>query len=174
MTASPQALSRTDAQIEAMSAEEVLGWAYEEFGESLCISCSWQKQSSVLVHMISELGLDVDIVELDLFFKETYETRERLVELRLTLIVPDVLTIAEQHKVEGPNLWEKSPTTAATSARSSHSFGRWSPTMRGSPAFAASSRRHARTRRSSSIPTATACGRSSRSPTGRRTSGATS
>ena len=60
--------------------------------------------------MISGLGLDVDgIVELDthLFFKETYETRERLVErYGLTLIVPDVLTIAEQHKVEGPNLWE--------------------------------------------------------------------
>jgi len=82
VTASLQQLSRTDAQIEAMSAEEVLSWAYEEFGESLCISCSWQKQSSVLVHMISELDLDVDIVELDthLFFKETYETRERLVE----------------------------------------------------------------------------------------------
>jgi phosphoadenosine phosphosulfate reductase len=38
--------------VEAMSAEEVLVWAYDEFGDKLCLTCSWQKQSSVLVHMI--------------------------------------------------------------------------------------------------------------------------
>jgi phosphoadenosine phosphosulfate reductase len=105
-------LSRTDAQIEALSAEDVLLWAYEEFGERLCLSCSWQKQSSVLVHMVSELGLGIDVVELDtqLFFKETYDTRDRLVErYNLTLIQPEVLTVAEQHKREGPNLWESQP-----------------------------------------------------------------
>ena len=105
-------LSRTDAAIEALSAEDVLLWAYEEFGERLCLSCSWQKQSSVLVHMVSELALEVEIVELDthLFFKETYETRERLVErYGLSLIQPEVLTVAEQHKREGPNLWETNP-----------------------------------------------------------------
>lgn len=105
-------LSLTEAEIEALRAEDVLRWASEEFGERLCLSCSWQKQSSVLVHMVSELGLDVDFVELDthLFFKESYETRERLVErYGITLIVPEVLTIAEQHKREGPNLWETNP-----------------------------------------------------------------
>ena len=102
-------LSRTETEIDAIPAEDVLRWASEEFGERLCLSCSWQKQSSVLVHMVSELGLDVDVVELDthLFFQETYETRERLVErYGLTLIRPEVITVAEQHKREGPNLWE--------------------------------------------------------------------
>jgi phosphoadenosine phosphosulfate reductase len=105
-------LSLTEAEIEALPAEDVLRWAAEEFGERLCLSCSWQKQSSVLVHMVSELGLDVDFVELDthLFFKESYETRERLIErYGITLIVPEVLTIAEQHRREGPNLWETNP-----------------------------------------------------------------
>jgi phosphoadenosine phosphosulfate reductase len=105
-------LSRTEAEIESLAAEELLLWAYEEFGEQLCLSCSWQKQSSVLMHMVSELGIDVDVIELDthLFFKETYETRERLVErYGLTLIRPEILTIAEQHKREGPNLWESNP-----------------------------------------------------------------
>ena len=105
-------LSLTEAEIEALPAEDVLRWAAEEFGERLCLSCSWQKQSSVLVHMVSELGLDVDFVELDthLFFKESYETRERLVErYGITLIAPEVLTIAEQHKREGPTLWETNP-----------------------------------------------------------------
>ena len=42
--------------VEAMTAEDCLLWAYERFGDKLCLTCSWQKQSSVLVHMVSELG----------------------------------------------------------------------------------------------------------------------
>jgi phosphoadenosine phosphosulfate reductase len=55
-----------------MTAEEVLLWAYEQFGDRMCLTCSWQRQSSVLVHMVfGELGLNVPVVELDtqLFFK---------------------------------------------------------------------------------------------------------
>jgi len=98
--------------VEAMTAEESLLWAYEQFGERLCLTCSWQKQSSVLVHMVSELGLDVPVIELDtgLFFRETYETRERLVaRYGLELIRPEVMSVAEQHRLEGPNLWESNP-----------------------------------------------------------------
>jgi phosphoadenosine phosphosulfate reductase len=98
--------------IEAMSAEESLLWAHEELGDKLCLTCSWQKQSSVLVHMVSELGLDLPVIELDtgLFFRETYETRERLVaRYGLELIRPEVLSIADQHRLEGPNLWERDP-----------------------------------------------------------------
>jgi phosphoadenosine phosphosulfate reductase len=97
---------------EAMSAEDLLRWGAEEFGDRLVLTCSWQKQSSVLVHMSSELGLDADVVELDtqLFFRETYETRDRLVErYGLELIRPEVITVAEQHRREGPNLWERDP-----------------------------------------------------------------
>jgi phosphoadenosine phosphosulfate reductase len=98
--------------VEAMTAEDCLLWAYERFGDKLCLTCSWQKQSSVLVHMVSELGIDVPVIELDtaLFFRETYETRERLVErYGLELIRPEVISVAEQHKQEGPNLWESNP-----------------------------------------------------------------
>jgi phosphoadenosine phosphosulfate reductase len=101
-----------ELNFEAMSAESLLRWAYEEFGDALCLTCSWQKQSSVLVHMVSELGLDIPVVELDthLFFRETYETRDRLVErYGLALRRPEVITVAEQHRREGPNLWERDP-----------------------------------------------------------------
>ena len=104
--------SLTETELEALAAEDVLSWADESFGDRLCLTCSWQKQSSVLVHMASELGLGVDVIELDthLFFKETYETRERLVRrYGLTLIRPEIVTIAEQHRDEGPNLWEREP-----------------------------------------------------------------
>ena len=93
-------------------AERIVLDAYERHGDRLCLSCSWQKQSSVLVHLVSELGLDLDVVELDtqLFFKETYETRDALVErYGLRLVRPDVMTVAEQHASEGPNLWESDP-----------------------------------------------------------------
>ena len=105
-------LSLINVDVEALSAEDILRWATEEFGDRVCLTCSWQKQSSVLVHMVSELELDIDVVELDthLFFKETYETRERLVErYGLRLIRPEVITVAEQHTREGPNLWERNP-----------------------------------------------------------------
>ena len=105
-------LSLTEPQIEAMPAEEVLRWAYDGFGDRLCLTCSWQKQSSVLVHLVSELGLGIDVIELDthLFFKETYETREALVaRYGLNLIRPEIITVAEQHNQEGPNLWESDP-----------------------------------------------------------------
>jgi phosphoadenosine phosphosulfate reductase len=71
-----------DVNFEAMSAEDLLRWAHEEFGHRLCLTCSWQRQSSALVHMVSELGLDVDVIELDtlVLFPETYETRDKLVE----------------------------------------------------------------------------------------------
>ena len=101
-----------DLDFEAMQAEDVLRWAHEEFGDRLCLTCSWQKQSSVLVHMVAELGLDIPVIELDthLFFRESYETRDRLVErYGVELIQPEIITVAEQHKREGPNLWERDP-----------------------------------------------------------------
>jgi len=101
-----------DLDFEAMSAEDILRWAYSEYGQRLCLTCSWQKQSSVLVHMVSELGLPLDVIELDtqLFFRETYQTRDALVErYGLNLTSPHVLTVAEQHREAGPNLWERDP-----------------------------------------------------------------
>ena len=35
-----------------MTAEELLLWVYEEHGDKLCLTCSWQRQSSALVHMV--------------------------------------------------------------------------------------------------------------------------
>ncbi|MEO2167697.1 MAG: phosphoadenosine phosphosulfate reductase family protein, partial [bacterium] len=105
-------LSHSLEELNALSAEDLLAWAAREFGETLCVTCSWQKQSSVLVHMLTTLGLKPSIVELDthLFFRESYETRERLVDkYDLTLLQPRIPSIAEQHRAEGPNLWESNP-----------------------------------------------------------------
>ena len=69
-------------ELEERSAEDVLRAAVELFHPRLVLTCSWQKQSSVLVHMISEIQPDVRVVEFDtgLLFAETYRTREKLIE----------------------------------------------------------------------------------------------
>jgi phosphoadenosine phosphosulfate reductase len=62
--------------------------------------------------MVSELALDIPVIELDthLFFRESYETRDELVRrYGLDLIRPQIPTVAEQHAAEGPNLWERDP-----------------------------------------------------------------
>ena len=102
----------TEPQAEQMTAEQLILASYERFGDRLCLTCSWQKQSSVLVHIVAELGLDIDVIELDthLFFRESYETRDKLVErYGLALQRPPLITVAEQHRREGPNLWETDP-----------------------------------------------------------------
>ena len=99
--------------VEAMTAEEALLWAYEQFGDRMCLTCSWQRQSSVLVHMVfGELGLKIPVVELDtqLFFKETYELWREVEQRYETKVevfegpAPDVL--AATH---GDELWERKP-----------------------------------------------------------------
>lgn len=108
----PLPLSRSLDELDELSAEDLLRWASDELGSALCLTCSWQKQSSVLVHMVAELRIRPAVVELDthLFFRESYETRDRLVErYGLALVRPYVPTIAEQHRLEGPNLWERDP-----------------------------------------------------------------
>ena len=66
----PTTPSLLPPDVESMGAEDVLRWAYAEFGDKLCLTCSWQKQSSVLVHMVSELGLDLPVIELaDVIFE---------------------------------------------------------------------------------------------------------
>jgi phosphoadenosine phosphosulfate reductase len=101
-----------DLDFESMTAEELIAWSHQFFWPRVCLTCSWQKQSSVLVHMVAELGLRMDTVELDthLFFRESYDTRDALVDrYQLKLIQPEIPTIAEQHRQEGPNLWERDP-----------------------------------------------------------------
>src|ERR1043166_8046174 len=104
---------------EAMSAEDILRWAYSEFGDRLCLTCSWQKQSSVLVHMVAELGLDIPVIELDthLFFRESYETRDRLIErYGLRLLPPPRLKALEPYDswISGIRR-DQSPSRATTS-----------------------------------------------------------
>jgi phosphoadenosine phosphosulfate reductase len=100
-------------ELEDKRAEDVLRVAVDLFHPRLVLTCSWQKQSSVLVHMIAEIQPDVRVVEFDtgLLFPETYRTREKLIErypVRFERLEPE-LTVDQQAEAYGPKLWEREP-----------------------------------------------------------------
>ncbi|HEU0194230.1 MAG TPA: phosphoadenylyl-sulfate reductase [Gaiellales bacterium] len=108
-----QEAARLADEFEQRPAEDVLRWAAGRFAGRVVMTCSWQKQSSVLVHMLSEVAPDVPVVEFDtgLLFPETYETRDRLMSrypINFTRIDPE-LTVDEQAETHGDRLWERDP-----------------------------------------------------------------
>ncbi len=100
-------------ELESRSAEQVLERAAEIFGERILLTCSWQKQSSVLVHMLSEVAPGMRVVEFDtgLLFPETYAVREKLLSrysINFERIEPE-LTVEQQAAKHGERLWERDP-----------------------------------------------------------------
>ena len=69
-------MSATVADLERASAEDVLAYAVERFHPRLTMACSFQKEESVLVHMISRICPDVRIFTIDtgVLFPETLQT----------------------------------------------------------------------------------------------------
>ena len=109
MTSSLNELALPD--VEAMSAEEVLvglrGVRRQALSHVLVAEAVVGARAHGLRARPRRAGVELDT---GLFFPETYETREKLVaRYGLELIRPDVITVAEQHKQEGPNLWERDP-----------------------------------------------------------------
>ena len=95
------------------SAAQILRRAAERFPGRIVLTCSWQRTSSVLVHLIASQSLDVRIVEVDtgLLFPETHEVRDRLID-RLGITVETLRprrTVAEQAVDQGAELWLREP-----------------------------------------------------------------
>ena len=51
----PMTMSATIPDLERISAEEVLAYAVERFHPRLKMACSFQKEESVLVHMLTTI-----------------------------------------------------------------------------------------------------------------------
>jgi phosphoadenosine phosphosulfate reductase len=65
--------------LETASAEEVVAYGVEQFHPSLTMACSFQKEESVLVHMLSSICPDARLFTIDtgVLFPETLETWKR-------------------------------------------------------------------------------------------------
>lgn len=94
------------------TAEEVLSWAAEEFGDALAVACS-MAGDTVLPHLVSSLhpGVDVLFLETGYHFAETLGTRAEIATV-LPVNVIDVLprqTVAEQDAEYGKDLFARDP-----------------------------------------------------------------
>ncbi len=75
-------MSTTTPDFEAASAQEVLAYALEQFHPRLKAACSFQKEESVLAHMLSELSPDAKLFTIDtgVLFPETLATWKKFEE----------------------------------------------------------------------------------------------
>ena len=100
------------ADLEDASAEEALGWALETFGERMYIACSFQKTSSVTVHMAHSIDPSARFfyLDTDVLFPETYETKDRLEErYGINFHRYSSITLEQQKGLYGDELWSRDP-----------------------------------------------------------------
>jgi phosphoadenosine phosphosulfate reductase len=98
--------------LERRSAREALEWMFATFGEDHYIACSFQKTSSVTVHLAMEINPNARFfyLDTDVLFPETYETRDRFAEhFGVEFDRFHNLTIEEQAAQFGDELWKRNP-----------------------------------------------------------------
>jgi phosphoadenosine phosphosulfate reductase len=82
----------TVPDLESASAETVLAYAVDRFGADLRTACSFQKEESVLAHMLSEIapGAHLFTIDTGVLFPETRQTWERFCAHFPTLVIDAV------------------------------------------------------------------------------------
>ena len=93
------------------SAEDVIRWATDTFGDRICITSSMS--DAVVIHLVSALKPGVDVLFLDTgyHFPETIGTRDAVSAIYpVTLVnVTPSRTVAEQDAELGPRLYGRNP-----------------------------------------------------------------
>ena len=100
------------ADLEDATAEEALRWALDTFHPGLYIACSFQKTSSVTVHMATQIDPDARFfyLDTDVLFQETYETRDALEErYGIKFHRYSSITLEQQAGLYGDELWNRDP-----------------------------------------------------------------
>ena len=99
-------------RLESANAEDVVSFVAERFGHSASLACSFQKEESVLLHMVASTGVPVRVFALDtgLLFEETYATW-RLFEDRFGIEIEAKrgISLEAQASAHGDQLWSRDP-----------------------------------------------------------------
>jgi phosphoadenosine phosphosulfate reductase len=108
-----ETLIREQAEkLENASTEDIIRFAVETF-PNITFACSFGAEDVVLVDMLQKISPSTDIfyLDTDFHFKETYETRDRLMErYGMTFVeVKPKLTPEEQAAEHGDALWSRDP-----------------------------------------------------------------
>lgn len=97
--------------LDGASAEAVIEWAVETFGERFCVTSSFA--DGVLAHVAGRVAPGVEVVFLDtgLHFDETLQVRDQVrATIPVTVVsVSPALTVGQQDAQYGPRLFNRSP-----------------------------------------------------------------
>lgn len=98
-------------ELEGASAEDIIRWATDTFGDRICITSSMS--DAVIVHLASAVKPGIDVVFLDTgyHFAETIGTRDAVaatLPVNLLTVTP-AQSVAEQDAAYGPELYRRDP-----------------------------------------------------------------
>ncbi|WP_428386507.1 phosphoadenylyl-sulfate reductase [Mucisphaera sp.] len=103
-------LAAENPRVEAMSAEQIVAWAGERFGDGLILSSSFGAQSAVMLHLVTRVLPDIPVVWIDTgyLFPETYTFAQELTDrLKLNLkVYGPAMTPARFEALHGKT-WEQ-------------------------------------------------------------------
>ena len=111
--ATDEELREISAEFETMQPQDVLRWAWSEFGDEVALATGFGAEGCVLIHMLSQIDRKARIfyIDTDLLFPETYALRDQFVarygvkfERRSTH-----LSLVAQSEEFGEKLWERQP-----------------------------------------------------------------
>ncbi len=99
-------------ELEGATAQEILGWAVATFADGLAVASSMG--DGLLAHLAAGVhpGIEVLFLDTGYHFPETIGTRDAVAATygaTVRTVLP-LLTVAEQDRVHGPDLWQRDPT----------------------------------------------------------------
>jgi phosphoadenosine phosphosulfate reductase len=98
---------------EAWSAERILTWAFDSFGDGVAISSALGAEGMVVIDVASRVRQNFRLFTLDteFLFPETYNLMDR-VEQKYGITIEKVFPLSspeEQERLHGPALWQSNP-----------------------------------------------------------------
>jgi phosphoadenosine phosphosulfate reductase len=107
-----QIAEQAGRDLEGASAQDILRWAVDTFGDGFAIASSMG--DGLLSHLAASVAPGVDILFLDTgyHFAETIGTRDAVAssyDVNVRTILP-LLTVQQQDAEHGPDLWNRDPT----------------------------------------------------------------
>ena len=132
---------------------EILQWGVERFFPRLTMATAFGPKGCILIHLLAEIEPRVRVFNLDTGyqFPETLALRDRIAErygIEVELVRPDTTVGGVRAGARRAALRRRTPTSAATTGRSSRCAGPWSVTTPGSRRSGPTSRRTGPRRRS--------------------------
>jgi phosphoadenosine phosphosulfate reductase len=99
--------------LEGAYPQAVLRWAVETYGDKLAVVTSFQPTGIVTLHMLKQITPNINVLTLDtgLLFPETQgliDELEAMLDIQVQRVKPE-LTLAQQAKHYGSNLWQNDP-----------------------------------------------------------------